>query len=95
MLRIYALCQQPKKLHSIFSREAQSKLQNISVTSWILNLLLQEHGHYTPPAALLQMQYLPEMGVGALRKHAGGMFLASDRGGYAAAASIGHYTAPS
>ena len=27
-------------------------------------------------------------GVGALRKHAGGMFLASDCGGYAAAASI-------
>ena len=59
--RIYALCQQPKKLHSIFSREAQSKLQNISVTSWILDLLLQEHGHYTPPAAALQMQCLPEM----------------------------------
>ena len=27
-------------------------------------------------------------GVGALRKHAGGMFLASDLGGYAAVASI-------
>ena len=33
-------------------------------------------------------------GVGALRKHASGMFLASDRGGYAAAASIWCYTAP-
>ena len=31
--------------------------------------------------------------VGALRKHAGGMFLASDLGGYAAAASIWNYTA--
>ena len=62
--RIYALCQQSKKLHSIFSREAQSKLQNISVTSWILDLLLQEHGNYTPPAAALQMQCLPEMGRG-------------------------------
>ena len=30
---LYTLSQQPKKLHSIFSREAQSKLQNISVTS--------------------------------------------------------------
>ena len=32
-------------------------------------------------------------GVGALRKHAGGMFLASDLGGYAAVASIWIYTA--
>ena len=32
-------------------------------------------------------------GVGALRKHAGGMFLASDLGGYAAVASILIYTA--
>ena len=32
-------------------------------------------------------------GVGALRKHAGGMFLASDLGGYAAVASIWNYTA--
>ena len=31
--------------------------------------------------------------VGALRKHAGGMFLASDLGGYAAVASILIYTA--
>ena len=31
--------------------------------------------------------------VGALRKHAGGMFLASDLGGYAAAAPIWNYTA--
>ena len=31
--------------------------------------------------------------VGALRKHAGGMFLASDLGGYAAVASIWIYTA--
>ena len=31
--------------------------------------------------------------VGALRKHAGGMFLASDLGGYAAAASIWNHTA--
>ena len=53
-----------------------------------LDSLLQEHRHYTLSAAPLQMQSLPEMGVGALRKHAGGMFLASDRGGYAAAASI-------
>ena len=34
-------------------------------------------------------------GVGALRKHAGGMFLASDRGGYAAAASILSLKVPS
>ena len=53
-----------------------------------MDSLLQEHRHYTPPEDVLQMQCLPEMGVGALRKHAGGMFLASDRGGYAAAASI-------
>ena len=33
--------------------------------------------------------------VGALRKHAGGMFLASDLGGYAAVASILTSTAPS
>ena len=33
LLMRYAFIQQPKKLHSIFSREAQSKLQNISVTS--------------------------------------------------------------
>ena len=32
-------------------------------------------------------------GVGALRKHAGGMFLASDLGGYAAVASILVFTA--
>ena len=32
-------------------------------------------------------------GVGALRKHDGGMFLASDLGGYAAVASILIYTA--
>ena len=32
-------------------------------------------------------------GVGALRKHAGGMFLASDLGGYAAVVSIWIYTA--
>ena len=31
--------------------------------------------------------------VGALRKHAGGMFLASDLGGYAAVASILVFTA--
>ena len=31
--------------------------------------------------------------VGALRKHAGGMFLASDLGGYAAVASTWNYTA--
>ena len=34
LLMRYVFIQQPKKLHSIFSREAQSKLQNISVTSW-------------------------------------------------------------
>ena len=33
--------------------------------------------------------------VGALRKHAGGMFLASDLGGYAAVVSILVCTAPS
>ena len=32
-------------------------------------------------------------GVGALRKHAGGMILASDLGGYAAVASILVFTA--
>ena len=31
-------------------------------------------------------------GVGALRKHAGGMFLASDLGGYAAVAATSPYT---
>ena len=34
-------------------------------------------------------------GVGTLRKHAGGMFLASDLGGYAAVASIWTYSVPS
>ena len=34
-------------------------------------------------------------GVGALRKHAGGMFLASDLGGYAAVASILSLKVPS
>ena len=33
--------------------------------------------------------------VGALRKHAGGMFLASDLGSYAAVASIWIFAAPS
>ena len=36
---------------------------------------------------------LPTFQVGALRKHAGGMFLASDLGGYAAVASIWFCTA--
>ena len=66
------------------------KEENIEKKSLVIKRLKPPLCKGTPVRTLrrAQLRWREAPEVGALRKHAGGMFLASDLGGYAAVASI-------